>query len=475
MELEVSDSTAELSWFHRTTVAVLRFVPGASKTGASKRVLQAARGSAWTMVGYAGSQVLRLATQLLLARILLGPQAFGLVALVSVFLSGLEMLSDLGVGVDVIQHPRGDDPAFINTAFLMQAGRGVVLWAIAAALAYPFANFYHQPAVRWMIFVAAISVGLRGFASGSIWTMTRHVQIGKLTALNVSSDFAGFVVAVVWAFISPTAWALVVGKVTSSAVYMIGSHLMAKYPVSLDWDSTAAKDILLFGTGVFVSSATYFMSGEAERLIIGKFITVAELGCFALALSMATACSQPFSQLVTQVFYPMIAVSIRENREMAIRHFKKSRTLFLWASVAVGFICVGYGQRIVALLLPPKFAMAGWMLQWLGFRAAQQVYVFPSSNLVLAFGDSKYPAISNTARFIMMAGGLWIAFTRYGLHEAVMVLALSSVAAYLVLFPSLVRHLGRAVWFEISRLMLFLGIMGARCNHALALALDLKL
>jgi O-antigen/teichoic acid export membrane protein len=302
-------------------------------------------------------------------------------------------------------------------------------------------------------------VGLRGFASGSVWTMTRHVQIGKLTALNVSGDFAGFVVAVVWAIISPTAWALVVGRVTSSAVYMIGSHLVAKYPVSLEWDSRAAKDILAFGTGVFVSSATYFLSGEAERLFIAKFITIAELGCFALALAIATACAQPFSQLVGQVFYPMIAVSIRENRDMAVRHFKQSRTLFLWASVAVGFVLVGYGPRIVALLLPPKFAMAGWMLQWLGFRAAQQVYVFPASNLVLAYGDSKSPALSNTARFIMMTVGLWVAFRHYGLHQAVAVLALASPAAYLVLFPSLVRHLGRGVWFEISRFVLFLGIM----------------
>ena len=53
-----------------------------------------------------------------LARRLLGPQAFGIAALATVFLSGLEMLTDLGVGMDVVQHHRGDDPVFINTAFL---------------------------------------------------------------------------------------------------------------------------------------------------------------------------------------------------------------------------------------------------------------------------------------------------------------------------------------------------------------------
>ncbi len=460
MEIDIISSTAELSWVDRAAIAALRFVPGVDKIRLSDRSLRAVRGSAWTIAGYGGAQLLRLATQLLLARILLGPQAFGLVALVSVFVSGLEMLSDLGVGLDVIQHARGDDPIFVNTAFLIQAGRGVALWGIAAALAYPFARFYHQPTAFHMIFVAAISVGVRGFASGSIWTMTRHVQIAKLTTLNFGSDLAGSAVTIVWALFSPTAWALVVGRVMSSVVYMIGSHLVAEHPVSLQWDPGAAKDILAFGTGVFVSSATYFLSGEAERLFIGKFVTVAELGCFSLALAMASACSQASSQLVGQVFYPMIAASIREDRQIAIRHFKQSRSIFLWASILIGIAFVAYGPRIVALLLPPKFAMTGWMLQWLGFRAAQQIYVAPASNLVLAFGDSKYPAICNTTRLVMMAAGLWFAFTRYGIHEAVAVLALSSAAAYLVLIPSLSRHLGRAVWFEISQFVFFLGIVG---------------
>ncbi len=138
-------------------------------------------GSAWTLAGYGVSQLLRAASVFVLARRLLGPQAFGLAALATVFLSGLEMLTDLGVGMDVVQHRRGDDPVFINTAFLIQSARGLILCGVAAALAFPFASFYHQPAIRWLAIVAALSVGIRGFASGSIWTMTRHVKLAKLT------------------------------------------------------------------------------------------------------------------------------------------------------------------------------------------------------------------------------------------------------------------------------------------------------
>src|SRR6266705_3556248 len=145
--LRIASIAAEgsITPLERLGIRLVRYIPGMRGIASSGRLVVAFRGSVWTILGYAASQVLRLVSTIVLARQLLGPQAFGLVALVNVFLTGLDLLSDLGIGMDVIQHPRGDDPAFINTAFTIQAGRGLVLWVLATALAYPFAEFYHQP------------------------------------------------------------------------------------------------------------------------------------------------------------------------------------------------------------------------------------------------------------------------------------------------------------------------------------------
>jgi O-antigen/teichoic acid export membrane protein len=457
MKIDVNVCTDELSWVDRTAIAALRVVPGTGRAGVSNRGLLAIRGSAWTIAGYGGSQLLRLGTQLLLARMLLEPHAFGLVALVSVFLSGLEMLSDLGVSTDVVQHPRGDDPRFMNTAFLIQAGRGLILFIIAAALAYPFASFYHQPVVRWMIFVAAVSVGLRGFASSSIWAMTRHVQIARLTRLTLAGEFAGFVVAVVWAIFSPTAWALVVGRVASSAVYMVGSHLVADHPASLDWDSSAARDIFVFGTGMFLSSATYFLSGEAERLVIGKFITLAELGCFSLALALSWGPSRALQQVVSQVFFPMIAQHVREDRSAAIRDYRHVRRLLLVISSVVGCGFVLFGPFAVHALLGPKYAAAGWMLQLLGVRGALELFSSATTSMLFAAGVSSYAAVGNVGKLAFLSVGLAIAFGKFGFREAVWVLAISQIASYLPQMWGLRRYFRSLVVIESTSFAVLLG------------------
>ncbi len=99
----------------------------AGRPRASLRGL-ALRGSIWTLGGYGASQVLRLAGNLVLARLLF-PEAFGLSALVGVFMVGLAMFSDVGIGPSVIRSHRGDDADFLNTAWTIQVIRGLVLWA----------------------------------------------------------------------------------------------------------------------------------------------------------------------------------------------------------------------------------------------------------------------------------------------------------------------------------------------------------
>jgi O-antigen/teichoic acid export membrane protein len=414
----------------QAAVRVLSYVPGLRGLAPSRRVTTAMHGGTWTMAGYGASQLLKLAATVTLAR-MLAPQAFGLVALVTVFLSGLEMLSDLGIGMDVVQHPRGDDPIFINTAFLIQAGRGVILWAIATGLAYPFARFYHQPAVLLLLIVGSLSVPLRGLASGSIWGLTRHVQLRKLNLLTTGSDFFGFIVALAWALVSPTAWALVVGRVAGSVALTVASHIIASSPVSLRWDDRAARDIFAFGSGIFLSTATYFLAGEAERLVLAKFVNLVELGCFSLALSISSAVAKGLQQVISQVFFPMMSDSLREDREAAVRHFKKARYLLLGVSacVAIGFIVAS--QWFVHLVLGSKYAEAGWMLQLLGVRGAFELFISVTASMLFALGTSRYAAIGNVAKLIFLAIGLSIAFGYFGFREALWVLTLAPLVSYI--------------------------------------------
>jgi O-antigen/teichoic acid export membrane protein len=421
----------------RVASRLLGLIPGLRGTFVSDRLMVAVRGSAWTSAGYGASQLLKVTSTLILARLLLDPKAFGLMALVNVFLTGLEVLSDLGIGLDIVQHPRGDDPDFLDTAFVIQIGRSVLLCLLAVGLTVPFASFYHQPEVRWLAMIGSLSVGIRGFASMSVWSMTRRVQLGKLATLNVISDAIGAVVAIVWAIMSPSAWALVAGKVAAALAYVIVTHVFSQGLPRFRFERQAARDILIFGSGIFLSSATYFFSTQSERLVVGKFATVAELGCFSLALSIAYAPYGIVQRVITTVFFPMIADTARQDAAKVAVHLRKFRTVFLTASLVmcVGFITLSHW--VVAHVLRPQYSATAWMLQLLGFRAALELFGSAASALLLAVGLSRANAVGHAIKTVFLGAGLAIAFGFFGLKEAMWVLAVSPCIHYFAILHPL--------------------------------------
>jgi O-antigen/teichoic acid export membrane protein len=407
----------------------------ARRRSSSGRALIAIRGGAWIIVGYVATQLLRTVATLVLARHFLGPEAFGVVGLVGVFLAGLSMFSELGLIANIVQHPRGDDPDFLNTAFSIQAGRGVGIWLTAALAAYPLALFYKQPEVLPLLAVAAFSELIRGMTSTAAWTLTRHVKLRNITLLTICAETIAFGLCVLWAVISPSAWALVARTIASAVVYAVGTHYIATPAVKFGWDQAAANDILHFGGWISVSTAAHFMASQGERLILGKFVTPAELGCFSLALVISSAPANGIGQLVNQIFLPMISQSVRTSRIESVRDFLRARRLFFGLALIAGGGFLICAKPFVALMLSTEYRMAGWMLQALGLRVALDLFAAPASSVILAYGESRYSATANTARLIVMVIGIWIAFTYFGLREAVIALIVAQTLSY---FPLII-------------------------------------
>src|SRR5690554_3241925 len=101
-------------------------------------------GSFWVAVGFGSQKALQLASNLILTRLLF-PEAFGLMALVNVFIIGVSMFSEMGIRPALIHAKNTDNPHFLNTAWTLQIIRGSVLWGVLCALAYPASRFYSEP------------------------------------------------------------------------------------------------------------------------------------------------------------------------------------------------------------------------------------------------------------------------------------------------------------------------------------------
>src|SRR3954462_15017263 len=109
----------------------------------------------WTTVSYGAAQFLRLLNNVILAR-LLAPPIFGLMAIVNAIRTGIELLSDVGIIQNIVSNPRGDDPNFYDTAWTLQAVRGLLLAALCILLAVPAARFFSYPELGAILPLASL-------------------------------------------------------------------------------------------------------------------------------------------------------------------------------------------------------------------------------------------------------------------------------------------------------------------------------
>lgn len=188
------------------TVGAVRIPQGGSL------MQRAIRSTAFTMAGFASSQVLRLGSNLILTRLLF-PEAFGLMAMVSVFLMGLNMFSDVGVGPAIMQSKRGDDRDFLNTAWTIQIMRGVLLYIVACALAWPIAQYFGEPDLTLFLPVAAITLVVQGLYPTRLETANRHLQAGRVTVIELASQIVSIATALCLAWLLQSVWALVLSGI----------------------------------------------------------------------------------------------------------------------------------------------------------------------------------------------------------------------------------------------------------------------
>lgn len=401
------------------------------------------------MAGQVGTQVLRLASTLVLARILLSPEAFGLVALVNVFISGLEMLSDVGIRPSVVQHTRGDQASFMRTALTVQLVRGGVLWIVAAILAWPFSWLYQEPALAALVTVAGLATLIRGAASIDVHLLSRRVAVRSLTMLMLVSELAGFVVAVTWAILAPSIWALIAGTVASAMAYTIASHAISHDRLRPGWEWASATDILRFGGWVFVGTATWFLCSQGERLFLGSLCSPAELGLYALALGLATAPTRIVKQVSAQVVFPLLAETLRTNDSEAIKDYRRARIVFVVAGAIVALILIPAGPALVKILFGDTYAGAGPIVMLLGVRSSFFVCSAAASTFALARGASVYSAIQNSIGLCLMVAGIWLGNAVFGLLGAVAGLTLAPVLAHIVSVVAVTRLLPKAVVGEL--------------------------
>jgi len=399
---------------------------------------RATSGAAWATFGFGGQQIVRLASNIVLTRLLFA-EHFGLIALVSVVVAGINLFSDVGIGAALIQSER-DDRGFVDTMWTLEIIRGVLLWAVACVIAGPVAGFYGEPILESMIRVAAFGFVIKGLRSTNFYTENRNLQMKGIVSLELGCQLLGVVVMISWASVSATVWALVAGDLVYAMAATIWSHVwLPGRQNKLHFEKKAAGMLYRFGRWILLSTLLMFLAGNTDKLVFGKLVSMAVLGVYNIALNLAVVPSRAIGRLSMGIIFPLYSRFHQAGTKM-LPVYRDARLPMMvvggWATAGI----VAGGPTIIEILYDPRYIEAGWMLQILAAGLWFGVVLEGSNGVaVLALGQSRWTAIASATKVLGMAIFIPLGWYLWEFPGAIIGFAASDVLRYLASLVGVLR------------------------------------
>ncbi|MEM6552976.1 MAG: oligosaccharide flippase family protein [Planctomycetota bacterium] len=387
--------------------------PPVAQPDAPNLMQRVKRGASWTTAGYFFNQTIRFGVNAVLAYLLLR-EHFGQLMLMSLFVQFLKMCSDVGIQAGIVQQKGADRREYLDTAYTVKIIRGVLLWLIACALAYPVAVFFEMLDIMVVLPVLALTAVIEGFQSTSMAVLQRKLQIKTITLIHVVQMTTASTVMVLYALIHPSVWALVAGSLTSSLIFTVISHRIdPANPDRLRIHMPALRQMLGFGVWVFLSTLLTFFAAQADKLLLAKVLGDDNMGLFAIAFALATFITRIMRQLCDKVGFPALSELYRNDVDRFKSRLKRFRKAVVLPSAAS---CVGIalvGPLLIDIVYPDNFAASGWIVAVLCVNGIAAAVNSTYGNAFLSMGKTHLITLGVAVQFVAA-----VALTLGGYHLA---------------------------------------------------------
>jgi O-antigen/teichoic acid export membrane protein len=397
------------------------------------------RAGSWALGGQALSHLLRLASNLVLTRLLV-PEMFGLMALVAVTLTMLQLLTDVGLREVVVRSARGAEKSFCDTVWTIQIIRGAVLYGVCLMVVLGLAVMGHwvgpegdfalaDPRLPWLLALGGLVLPISGLQSTKMYTALREFRGADLVRVEVISQAVALCVAVVLAYATASIWALVASNIVGAALAAVLSHVsIAGYRNNLAWNKADAAEVFRIGKWVAGSSILNLLTSCGDRILLGILVTPAQLGIYSIAHALTGMVQMTLNSVSNATGLPALSEVARSNAAELGRAYYRLRFYFDAACLSISGFLFGAGVAIVDFLYDDRYLDAGQFLSILAVGLIWSRYSV-SGHLYLSLGRPRYLMLISIVNAASLYSLMPIGYAVGGMEGAIWALAIREAAA----------------------------------------------
>ena len=325
-------------------------------------------GVIWKFGERVSAQAVNFIVSIILARLLL-PEDYGLIALVTVFITICNKIVVSGFATSLIQKKDADNLDF-STVFYFSLAVAAALYA-GLFFAAPFIAEFYSAESDPELFIQVIRVmGLNLFiiAVNSVQQayVSRTMQFRKFFFSTIIGTVVSAVAGIALAYMGKGVWALVAQNMILAVVNGIVLWFMVKWRPQLKFSFKRLKVLYSYGWKIFVASLIKILYTDLRSLVIGKVYTAADLAFYNKAQSFPQLIDTNVAGTIDSVLFPAISKkqsNVDDMRAMLRRAIKT--TSYILMPLLAGLSAVA--KPFIIILLTDKWAESIPLMQILAF------------------------------------------------------------------------------------------------------------
>lgn len=396
----------------------------------------------WNLAALSVRHPMRLLTNLVMTR-MLAPEAFALMATVTLAQLLLTLISDVGIRQAVVRSDRGEEVVFLRTAWTMTLVRGVGIAVLLIGLALAVQAFgptlavpdtvYADPLLPLLLLASVPGTLFLSASSANLHLAERRLTQRYVIVNQLIAQLVSILVMIGGAMLGAGVWALLAGMVVSAVLTSVLSHLLVPGPrMALAWDRPAVAEIWSFGKWLVPGTLGGFLVQQGDRLLFSFLLPKEIFGLYAIATLWIYAAREVLNRVGAPIFMPVFSEIRRRPAADLGPPFRKILRVFGAMTAVLAVVLVLFAEVVMPVIYVAPFDSARFLVLMLVARNLWAVFQ-PVGQLVLSRGDSRFFGTLQIFHGLSVIGATYAVFALSGFSNSLLAFALSSAPTYLVM------------------------------------------
>lgn len=361
---------------------------------------QAISGVIWTFAQQFSVQIINFGVQIVLARLLM-PEMFGLIAMLSVFISIGSMLMDGGMTSSLIR-TKNPDQLDYSTVFMTNMLVSIGAYLLTFVGAPYVAKFYDQEILKSILRVYALSFVIRAFMAVHMAKLTKEMDFKTQMRIQVPSVVVGAIVGIGMAYMGYGVWSLVWMNLVQTIINTLQCWIILPWRPSFVFNKEKFKYHFNFGYKLTLSGLLDTIYRNIYVIVVGKSFSPQLVGYFSQAETMRKFPVDQLSSVLGKVTYPLF--SNIQGDEALKKAYKTTMKLQFLLVVPMMMILIVVGHEFFYFLFGEKWLPAVPYFQILSIASIMLPLTVYNLNILKVKGRSdtllKLEIIKKTLGFL---------------------------------------------------------------------------